>query len=50
VHNIAAPASRGPDFGLLLRRDLVELELLPGADAFCRSAAGLAGPRPLSAS
>ena len=50
VPNTTAPASPGPNFGMLLRRDLVELERLPGDAAFCRSAAGLAGPRPLSSS
>ena len=50
VPTAAAPASPGPVFGMLLRRDLVELELLPGAAAFCRSAVGLAAPRPLSPS
>ena len=46
----AAPASPGPIFGMLLRRDLVELERLPCVAALCRSATGLAGPRPLSSS
>ena len=46
----AAPAMPASNTGTLLRRGPDELERLPSVAALCCLAAGLAGPRPLSAS